>query len=82
MVVAPLDDVTQLEPAIILIDEPTADVSSTAIRRCRADGVSIDGMVDRHVQQHIEQHGLYGAMIPGRRASDAPFTPTASRLHE
>ena len=82
MVVAPLDDISQLEPAIVLIDEPTSDVSSTAIRRYRADGLSIAGMVDPHVQQHIEQHGLYGAMIPGRRGNDTPFAASAGRLHD
>lgn len=82
MVVGPIDDVTQLEPVIILIDESTSDVSSTAIRRRRADGLSIAGMVDPGVQQHIEQHGLYGAMIPGRRGSDTPFTTPAGRLHD
>ncbi len=44
---------------IFLIDAPTADVSSTAIRRARARRESIAGMVTPAVQQHIEQHGLY-----------------------
>ena len=44
---------------IFLIDAMTADVSSTAIRRCRAQGESIAGMVPPAVQQHIEQHALY-----------------------
>jgi nicotinate-nucleotide adenylyltransferase len=82
MVAAPLDDLSQLEPAIVLLDEPTTDVSSTTIRRYRAHGMSITGMVDPHVQQHIEQHGLYSAMIPGRRGSDAPFAASAGRLHD
>jgi nicotinate-nucleotide adenylyltransferase len=74
MVHAPLDAVSQLDPLIILIDAPTADVSSTAIRQRRSTGGSIAGMVPIEVQQHIEQHGLYTSMTPGRRAADAPGT--------
>jgi nicotinate-nucleotide adenylyltransferase len=77
----PLDQLSQVDPLIILIDAPTADVSSTAIRLRRAGGESIAGLVDRAVQQHIEQHGLYTSMIPGRRASDQTPTPAAGRLH-
>jgi nicotinate-nucleotide adenylyltransferase len=49
---------------IFLIDAVTADVSSTAIRRCRAQGESIVGMVPPAVQQHIEQHALYTDATP------------------
>jgi nicotinate-nucleotide adenylyltransferase len=48
-----------LTPAIFLIDAPTADVSSTAVRSRRATGQPIAGLVPPAVQQHIEQHGLY-----------------------
>jgi nicotinate-nucleotide adenylyltransferase len=72
MVHAPLDTLSQIDPLIVLIDAPTADVSSTAIRQRRASGDSIAGMVPPSVQQHIEQHGLYTSMTPGRRAADAP----------
>jgi nicotinate-nucleotide adenylyltransferase len=58
-------------PVIFLIDAPTADVSSTAIRSRLATGAPIDGTVPRSVQQHIEQHGLYRSKTPGRRAMDA-----------
>ena len=67
--------------SIILIDAPTADVSSSAIRRRLAAGDSIAGLVPPAVQQHIEQHGLYTSMPPERRAPDAPQTPAAGRLH-
>jgi nicotinate-nucleotide adenylyltransferase len=70
------------EPLIILIDAPTSDVSSTAVRRRCADGLSITGMVPALVQQHIEQHGLYTSMTPGRRAADAPRTSPAGRMHD
>jgi len=78
----PIDEVAQIDPLIILIDAPTADVSSTAIRERRVRGESIAGLVPSHVQQHIEHHGLYTAMTPGRRASDAPRIPPAGRLHD
>ena len=78
----PLDEVAQIDPLIILIDAPTADVSGTAIRERRAAGESIAGMVPPYVQQHIEQHGLYSSMTPGRRNLDAPRIQTAGRLHE
>jgi nicotinate-nucleotide adenylyltransferase len=58
-------------PKLILIDAKTADVSSTAIRKRRADGQSITGLVDLGVEQHIEQHGLYTSPMPGRRANDS-----------
>jgi nicotinate-nucleotide adenylyltransferase len=68
-------------PVIILIDAPTAEVSSTAIRDARAAGRPITGMVDLGVQQHIEQHGLYTSRFPGRRAMDTPSDVPAGRLH-
>jgi nicotinate-nucleotide adenylyltransferase len=70
MVAPPLDGLSQMEPVIILIDALTADVSSTAIRGRVAEGESIAGLVPPSVQQHIEQHGLYTPIGPGRRASD------------
>ena len=81
MVRPPLDEVTPIDPVIILLDAATADVSSTAIRGLLASGGSIDRMVPAGVQQHIEQHGLYGSTTPGRRASDATQTLPAGRLH-
>jgi nicotinate-nucleotide adenylyltransferase len=71
MVRPPVDAISQIDPLIILIDSLTADVSSTAIRQLRSEGGSIAGLVPPAVQQHIEQHGLYTAPIPGRRRSDA-----------
>lgn len=81
MVEPPVDALQQLDPSIILIQARTADVSATAIRDRCAAGLSIAGMVPPPVQQHIEQHGLYTAMTPGRRASDAPAASQAGRLH-
>jgi nicotinate-nucleotide adenylyltransferase len=64
------NDAPRAEPTIILIDARTADVSATAIRRRRAEGQPIAGLVDAAVEHHIEQHGLYAPTIPDRRASD------------
>ena len=66
---------------IILIDAPTADVSSTAIRQRRASGQSIAGLVPPSVQQHIEQHGLYSPMPPDRRPTRGRDAAAAGRLH-
>jgi nicotinate-nucleotide adenylyltransferase len=81
MTTPPIDPLDYGTPLIILIDAPTADVSSTAIRQRIAAGESITGMVPARVQQHIEQHGLYSSATPGRRAIDAVELPAAGRLH-
>jgi nicotinate-nucleotide adenylyltransferase len=81
MVTHPIDVSSSTRPLIILIDAPTADVSSTAIRDRLAAGEPIGGLVLPSVQQHIERHGLYTPITPGRRASDAPHTSPAGRLH-
>ncbi len=81
MVGPPLDESAASGPVIILINAPTADVSSTAIRRLRAEGRPITGLVDPGVQQHIEQHGLYTSKLPDRRGPDGSPEPAAGRLH-
>jgi len=53
--------------AIHLVDAPTADVSSTEIRRRLGSGESLAGLVPPAVDTHIRQHGLY--------------TSTADHLH-
>jgi nicotinate-nucleotide adenylyltransferase len=67
----PLARVGEQEPVIILIDAPTADVSSTAIRQRRAERAAIAGLVPPGVAQHIEQHELYAPRVPGRRGSES-----------
>src|SRR5262249_54145971 len=52
MVTEPRRALTSDAPMIFLIDAPTADVSSTAIRSRLATGGSIAGMVPVRVQQH------------------------------
>jgi len=48
-------------PRIILVDAPTAPVSSTLIRRRIADGLSVDGLVPPAVAAYIQANGLYRA---------------------
>jgi nicotinate-nucleotide adenylyltransferase len=81
MVRPPLDAISHVDPMIVLIDSPTADVSSSAIRDRRARGESIAALVPDPVRQHIEQHGLYTPASPGRRASDRAAGEPAARLH-
>lgn len=50
---------------VILIDAPTAPVSSTEIRRRVASGESIAGAVPDLVAEHIRKHGLYREGGPG-----------------
>ncbi len=68
-------------PAIILIDAPTANVSSTAIRDRRALGRSIGDLVPEGVEEHIVRHGLYASADSDRRAGDDIGHPAAGRLH-
>jgi nicotinate-nucleotide adenylyltransferase len=81
MVQPPFAGSSEGQPSIILIDAPTADVSATTIRDRRNRGQPITGMVDPAVEQHIEQHGLYTSIVPGRRGSDQQPSPAAGRLH-
>jgi len=67
--------------SIILIDAPTADVSSTTIRRRIASGQSITGSVVPGVEQYIEQHGLYRASGSSTVIGNHPLDSTAGRLH-
>jgi len=46
-------------PSIVLVDAPTAPVSSTEIRERIRTGESIDGMVPPEVAAYIAKHGLY-----------------------
>lgn len=51
---------------IFLVDAPTADVSSTAVRQRIAEGGRLGGMVPPAVESHILQHGLYKHRVNGR----------------
>jgi nicotinate-nucleotide adenylyltransferase len=67
--------------SIFLIDAPTADVSSTAIRRRRSAGQSIAGLVPAAVEQHIERHRLYISAPEEATAESDRRHPAAGRLH-
>ena len=77
----PIDSAARRTPVIFLIEAPTADVSSTAIRRRLAEGRAITGLVEPGVQQHIERHGLYSSTVPDRGEHDRAPDPAAGRLH-
>jgi nicotinate-nucleotide adenylyltransferase len=49
------------EPAILLVDARTADVSSTEVRRRVASGEPLEGRVPAAVERHAFRHGLYRA---------------------
>jgi hypothetical protein len=66
---------------VFLIDAMTADVSSTAIRRCRAHGESIAGMVPPAVQRHIERHALYEETTTMTETGTGAIGGRAGRLH-
>ncbi|MGE3274206.1 MAG: nicotinate-nucleotide adenylyltransferase [Vicinamibacterales bacterium] len=53
-------------PAVILLEAPTPDVSSTDIRHRAAAGGSLDGYVPPAVASHIARHGLYRGAPPHR----------------
>jgi nicotinic acid mononucleotide adenylyltransferase len=46
-------------PAVILVDAPTAPVSSTDVRRRLQAGNVVDDLVAPGVAAYIEKHGLY-----------------------
>lgn len=57
-------------PRILLVDAPTAPVSSTDVRRARAAGQPLAGLVPPAVAAYIDRHALY-APRRGARASEA-----------
>ena len=46
-------------PSVFLVDKPTADVSSTAVRQRLRTGQAITGLVPAAVEAHIIRHHLY-----------------------
>jgi nicotinate-nucleotide adenylyltransferase len=80
MVRPPLDS-SRRDPLIILLDAPTSDVSSTAIRERLVNGESIAGLVPDSVRQHIEQHELYASTPADRRTIGGAPASAAGRLH-
>ena len=66
------------QPAILLLDAQTPELSSTAIRQRASAGLALDGLVPPPVARHIERHWLYRivetsqvhAAGPGRAAKE------------
>ena len=67
--------------SIFLIDAPTSDVSSTAVREARRGNRSLAGLVPPSVEQHIHQHGLYIDPAADRDAGAAAAAAKSGRLH-
>jgi nicotinate-nucleotide adenylyltransferase len=67
--------------SIFLIDAPTSDVSSTAIRERCASGDGPGDLVPRGVRQHIEQHGLYRVPRALVDSHSGPPEAAAGRMH-
>ncbi len=59
MIEAPGTAASLAQPRAILVDAPTAAVSSTDVRRRIAQGGSVAGLVPDGVAAHIQTHGLY-----------------------
>jgi nicotinate-nucleotide adenylyltransferase len=53
------DALTRGRTAILFLEAPTANVSSTLIRQRLARGESLHGLVPAAVEHHIRQHQLY-----------------------
>jgi nicotinate-nucleotide adenylyltransferase len=66
---------------IFLVNRPTPDVSSTAIRARAAAGHALEGLVPDPVARHIRRHGLYREGTT-RSTSAAGHRAAASQLHE
>jgi len=47
------------QPHVILLDAPTAPVSSTVVREAAAAGRPLEGLVPNRVAAYIHRHGLY-----------------------
>ena len=66
------------QPSILLIDAPTAPVSSTDVRQRISHGASIDGLLPPAVASYIERHGLYQAVRDRRESGKEPHEDTAT----
>jgi nicotinate-nucleotide adenylyltransferase len=67
----PATPVLPPRPRILLVDAPTAPVSSTDVRRARAAGQSLAGLVPPAVAAYIDRHALYAPRRGARDASEA-----------
>jgi nicotinate-nucleotide adenylyltransferase len=67
--------------AIFLIDAPTTDVSSTAVREALRWNRPLAGLVPPSVAQHIKQHDLYRGPAAERGAGATVTAMKSGRLH-
>jgi nicotinate-nucleotide adenylyltransferase len=67
--------------SIFLIDAPTPDVSSTAVRRALHEHRSLAGLVPAAVERHITQHGLYKEADAAETAPAALTAAKSGRVH-
>jgi nicotinate-nucleotide adenylyltransferase len=58
------------DPRILLVDAPTAPVSSTDVRRAIAAGLPVDGLVPPPVAAYIARHALYAPASGARHSSE------------
>ena len=63
MIQAPCDGPALDRPRIVLIDAPTAPVSSTEVRRRAARGAPLAGFVPDLVADYIAKHDLYRELL-------------------
>jgi nicotinate-nucleotide adenylyltransferase len=59
------------DPLIYLLDAPTPEVSSTAVRDRLSRGEAISGLVPRLVETHILQHRLYVTSVEAKVTESA-----------
>ena len=66
------------QASILLVDAPTAPVSSTDVRQAIASGASLDGLVPAAVAEYIARHGLYRDVREGQESGKEPHEDTAT----
>ena len=71
-------EATARQPSILLIDAPTAAVSSTDVRLAISRGASLDGLVPSAVAGYIARHGLYQDVRDRPESGKEPHEDTAT----
>jgi nicotinate-nucleotide adenylyltransferase len=66
------------QPSILLIDAPTAPVSSTDVRRAISHRASLDGLLPPAVSSYIARQGLYQDVGESRESGKEPHEDTAT----
>ena len=60
----PASEAVPSQPAILLVDAPTADVSATDVRRRAAADEPLTGLVPPAVARYLRKHRLYSETMP------------------